>query len=600
MTKQKLNRRQAGYALILSRFHFVILHKPGAYNKSDALSRRPDHKEGMADPEEQALFLNKAPVSQNDEILDTKFFAIRCTRPIAITDQGNKSIRDRIKSAQTYDTEVSHALETVLKNGPRAITKGLQDWNLEDGIILYRGHVYVPKDDTLRQDIVKSCHENIATGHPGRWKTYELVSREFWWPGMSTFVRDYVDGCAKCQSTKVRPKTHVPLQPNQVPTDIWGIITMDFITDLPLSKGFDSLFVVVDRLSKAVVLAPCNKTITAEETAKLYMTHVWRRTGLPRQVISDRGPQFASKVMQEIWTKLDVKSTMSTAFHPQTDGETERVNQELEQYLRVFCNFQIDDWVDYLPFMEFAHNARSHSATGKSPFHVWYGFQPTFMPPVNFATAIPTVEERLRTLDQIRSEVTASLKVAAEIMKRSGPNAPTHRFKPGDRVWLEGTNIHTTHPKAKLAPRRHGPFEVISATEVNSKLKLPKTWRLHPVFHNSLLTPYKETAAHGPNYTQPPPEVIDGEGDHYEVQDILQSRLTPNRRGVQYLVTWKGYPDSERTWLPATQMKHAAELVKEFHTRYPKMVAPRNLRMLSIRHSDQETPALPTATIRPS
>src|SRR5882757_8618434 len=244
-------------------------------------------------------------------------------------------------------------------------------------------------------------------------------------------------------------------------------------------------------------------------------------------------------------------------------------------------------------------HARSHSATGKSPFHVWYGFQPTFMPPVNFATAIPTVEERLRTLDQIRSEVTASLKVAAEIMKRSGPNAQTHRFKPGDRVWLEGTNIHTTHPKAKLAPRRHGPFEVISATEVNSKLKLPKTWRLHPVFHNSLLTPYKETAAHGPNYTQPPPEVINGEGDHYEIEKILQSRLTPNRRGVQYLVTWKGYPDSERTWLPATQMKHAADAVKEFHMRYPKMVAPRNLRMISTQHSDQEIPALPPATTRP-
>ena len=108
---------------------------------------------------------------------------------------------------------------------------------------------------------------------------------------------------------------------------------MDFITDLPVSQGFDSLFVVVDRLSKATIIAPCNKTITAEETAKLYMNHVWRRTGLPQQVISDRGPQFVSQVMQEVWSKLGVKSTMSTAFHPQTDGEAEHVNQELEQYL---------------------------------------------------------------------------------------------------------------------------------------------------------------------------------------------------------------------------------------------------------------------------
>src|SRR5258708_37886421 len=123
-------------------------------------------------------------------------------------------------------------------------------------------------------------------------------------------------------------------------------------------------------------------------------------------------------------------SIMSTAFHPQTDGETERVNQELEQYLRVFCNFQSDDWVDLIPFMEFAHNVRSHSATGKSPFQIWYGYQPEFIPPVNFATTIPAVEDRLRSMDQIRSEVTAALKVAAEVMKCTGPNAPTHRFKP--------------------------------------------------------------------------------------------------------------------------------------------------------------------------
>jgi hypothetical protein len=265
---------------------------------------------------------------------------------------------------------------------------------------------------------------------------------------------------------------------------------------------------------------------------------------------------------------------MSTAFHPQTDGETERVNQELEQYIQVFCNFQIDNWVDFLLFMEFAHNARSHSATGKSPFQVWYGFQPTFIPPVNFATTIPTVEERLRMLEQVRSEVTAALKVAAKVMKRSGPQGETHCFKPEDQVWLKGTNIRTTHPKAKLAPRCHGPFQVISATEVNTKLKLPTTWRLHPVFHNSLLTPYNETVAHGSNYAQPPSDVVDGEDDHYEVETILQSRPTPNKREVQYLVKWKGYPNSENSWLPASQMKNAAKLVKIFHQQYPRMATP--------------------------
>jgi len=143
---------------------------------------------------------------------------------------------------------------------------------------------------------------------------------------------------------------------------------------------------------------------------------------------------------------------MSTAHHPQTDGKTERVNQELEQYFRVFCNFEQNNWAELVPFMEFAHNARQHSTTGKSPFAVWYGFQPEFIPPVNFATKIPTVEERLHTLDQIRSEVTAALKVAAEVMKRPHVSKSTYEFKPSDLVWLEGMNVQMTHPKAKLAP----------------------------------------------------------------------------------------------------------------------------------------------------
>ena len=295
------------------------------------------------------------------------------------------------------------------------------------------------------------------------------------------------------------------------------------------------------------------------------MNHVWRRTGLPQQVISDQGPQFASQVMQEVWSKLGVKSTMSTAFHPQTDGETEHVNQELEQYLRVFRNFQQDNCVELIPFMEFAHNARQHSATGRSPFKIWYGFQPEFLPPISFATKIPAVEECLHTLEQIRTEVTAALKVAAQVMKHSRTTHATYEFKPGDLVWLEGINVHTTNPKAKLAPRRHGPFKVISMLGVNCKLQLPKTWkRFHPIFHNSLISPYNETPAHGPNFTRQPLEIVQGEDEHYEVESILQSRLSSNKKGVQNLIKWKGYPSSENSWLPASQMKSTSTLVHQF------------------------------------
>ena len=155
-------------------------------------------------------------------------------------------------------------------------------------------------------------------------------------------------------------------------------------------------------------------------------------------------------------------------------------------------------------------------------------------------------------------------------MKRKGPPFASQQFSPNQLVWLEGTNVKTTHPKAKLAPRRHGPFKVLSCNNTNSRLQLPKTWRIHPVFHNSLLTPYTETKQHGPNYTRPPPDIVEGEDEHYEVETILNTRPTPNKRGTQYLVKWKGYPDAENSWIPASGMKHAAELVKQFHSCHPR------------------------------
>jgi hypothetical protein len=198
------------------------------------------------------------------------------------------------------------------------------------------------------------------------------------------------------------------------------------------------------------------------------------------------------------------------------------------------------------------------------------------------------VEERLRTLEQIRKEVTAALSVAAEVMKHSRPPNATYTVKVGDLVWLEGTNVHTTHSKAKLAPRRHRPFKVVATWGVNCKLQLPKTWRIHPVFHNSLISPYHETMAHGPNFTKPPPDIIEGEDDHYEVETILQSRLTPNKKGVQYLIKWKGYPDTENSWVPSSGMKQATTLVNHFHSRNPRAPQPARLRLLTAQQPHKE------------
>jgi hypothetical protein len=151
----------------------------------------------------------------------------------------------------------------------------LQEWNLEDGLILYKGLVYIPNNENLKRKVIQQYHNKLME-HPGEWKTIELIIRDFWWPEIITFVKAHIKGCAMCQTTKIKPPVKVPLKPNEIPQGIWKTITMDFITDLSASKGYDSILTVVDRHSKAVILSPCYKTITAEQTSQLLIDNVWK------------------------------------------------------------------------------------------------------------------------------------------------------------------------------------------------------------------------------------------------------------------------------------------------------------------------------------
>lgn len=196
-------------------------------------------------------------------------------------------------------------------------------------------------------------------GHPGRFKTTELVKRDYWWPGMNVTIKKWIEGCAMCQQMKVN--TH-PTRPGIKPiksdaTRPFQQVTCDFITSLPISNGFDSVMVMVDHgLSKGVIYTPCTKNIDALATAQIFIDQVWRRFGLPDTIISDRGAQFASQIFQEMCKLLKIDHRMSTTYHPQTDGETERVNQELETYLHIFCATEQRKWSSYLPMAEFVHN----------------------------------------------------------------------------------------------------------------------------------------------------------------------------------------------------------------------------------------------------
>ena len=343
-------------------------------------------------------------------------------------------------------------------------------------------------------------------------------------------------------------------------------INVDFITDLPQSHGFDALMVVVDHdATKGIILAPCTKTIDAMGTANLLHDTVFKRFGLMSQIISDRGPQFASQVFQELMKKTGVESKMSTAYHPQTDGGAERTNQEIEAYLRIYCADHPEDWSRHTTAMEFAHNQRKAVERNESPFFLMMGYHPRGIPTVFSSSHIPTVEQRLETLLKARNEAAAAHELARQRMAERITRGFTP-FSKGQQVWLEARNLRFITDHKKLAPKRQGPFEISEVLgPLTYRLKLPEHWKIHPVFHASLLTPYRENDTHGPNFLRPPPDLIEGE-EEWEVEAIVGHKLY--RGKWRFLVKWKGYPTSDNSWEPAEHLDNATDILQAYKTQH--------------------------------
>src|SRR5271163_2566897 len=300
---QTLSHRQARWALYVSEFDLKLVHIAGSKNVlADALSRRPDlcpddinNKDVVALPNH--LFSN---------LIDVE-------------------LQQWIVSSDAFDFDAAEAVKRLLHQGPTALQRDLDDWTLEDfdgrPVLFFKGHNYIPQDEGLRREVVQRYHDHLMAGHPGELQTYNAVQEHYWWPGLRTFVRNYVKGCGVCQQFKIdrnpSKPAYRPLEGAKT-TRLFASCSMDLITDLPPVDGYDSILVVVDRgLTKGAIFIPAEKTLTADGAGQLLLDNLYKRFGLPDEKLSDRGPQFAAHSFRELLKLLGIKSNLTTAYHPQ-------------------------------------------------------------------------------------------------------------------------------------------------------------------------------------------------------------------------------------------------------------------------------------------
>jgi hypothetical protein len=359
------------------------------------------------------------------------------------------------------------------------------------------------------------------------------------------------------------------LAPLPIPEKPWTSISVDFITQLPPSQGYTAICVFVDRFSKMALFVPTHNEINAEGTTDLFIKHVFSQFGLPDDIVSDRGATFTSKFTRTLMHHLQIKQKLSTAFHPQTDGQTERINSILEQYLRCYVDYQQSNWSDLLPIAQFAYNNSKHSSTNVSPFFAVHGYHPRLsisLPRTNKNSN--SADDRVRRLHDVHQEMKFNIALAQEsheyYYNKKVIQPPIYKI--GDKVWLSSKNIHSKRPTGKLDHKRLGPFSISDIIGSRSyKLNLPPTMKIHPVFHVNLLEPYIQDKIPG-RLPQPIPPVQVDSHQEYEVEKIVDSKISRNQ--LKYLVHWKGYSIMDRTWEPTQNLQNCQDLINQFHRQY--------------------------------
>jgi hypothetical protein len=497
-------------------FQYKIVYKKGVTNKAaDALSRRP-HNEQM--------------------------FAMSAVQPKWLTT---------IVDNYSEDVQAQKLLTELAVTGSNET-----GYSLKNGVIWYKQRIWLGSFGEAHKAVLLAMHSSAIGGHSGTQGTYQRIKKLFYWPKMKQDVMNYVKSCTICQQAKSE-RVRLPgrLQPLPIPPDAWHTVGLDFVEGLPLSNKFDTILVIVDKFSKYGHFIPLKHPFTAQSVAQAFLDNVYCRHGLPQVLISDRDKIFISSFWQNLFKLADTTLNLSSSYHPQTDGQTERLNQCLETYLRCMVHSNPKNWAKWLPQAEYWYNTTVHSALGKSPFEVLFGRTPRHF---GVSASADTGNQELDAWSKERAIMLPVIRQhLARAQHRMKVQADKHRsereFAVGDSVYLKlqpyvQTSV-ATRSSQKLSFKYFGPYLVLQRVgKVAYKLQLPPSSRVHPVVHVSQLkkaVPNKAKVCTGlPSYslcnlTIFPAAICD---DRLVKRG---SKLVPQVR-----VRWAGLPEECKTWEP--------------------------------------------------
>jgi len=428
-------------------------------------------------------------------------------------------------------------------------------YEVKQGVLFYHGRLVISPTSPSIPLLLEEFHSTPSGGHSGFLRTYRRLAENIYWIGMQKRVRDFVRACEVCQRQKYAATTPGGLlQPLPIPNAVWEDVSLDFITGLPKSKGFDAVLVVVDRLSKYGHFILLKHPYTAKSVAEVFIKEIVRLHGIPQSIISDRDPIFISHFWRELFKLQGTKLNMSSSYHPESDGQTEVLNRCLESYLRCFASEQPKSWSHWIPWAEFWYNTTYHNSIGRTPFEVVYGRQaPNLLRFLSNETKVAAVALELNERDEALSQLKAHLLRAQQQMKKyADMKRRDVKFEVGEWVFLK-LRPHRQHSvikriHQKLAARFYGPFQIIAKVgEVAYKLKLPDQSKIHPIFHVSLLK--KAVGDFDVQEDLPKGLELAAEDDH-SPERVLGSRVTV-RAGVtvpQSLIQWKHKSVDDVTW----------------------------------------------------